>query len=201
MKQRTAARWPTTPQVLLSRMKDNRDAEAWSNFAELYGAVLVYYCVRRGLQHADAEDVAQKVLLDVSRQLASFEYSKDRGRFRCWLATIANRSVWRFRRRKASQGEVSLEALAELEQPQDTTWVADFNEAVLDLALSRIRGEFHNDEWRAFELARNAERRAVEIASQFQRPVGWIYQVKYRILQRLKLEVSIVSRELEEPAG
>ena len=45
-------------------MGENPDSQAvWSRFVHTYGEHVVYWCMKYGLQEADAHDVAQDVLL------------------------------------------------------------------------------------------------------------------------------------------
>ena len=51
------------------RMRDHQDDEAWREFERRYRDLIVRYCLKRGLQRNDAEDVRQMVLLNLARQL------------------------------------------------------------------------------------------------------------------------------------
>ena len=68
---------------LLARLRlDPRDQAAWDAFVERYGPRIFRWCRGRGLQESDAEDVTQNVLLDLGRQMRTFEYRpapEDRG--------------------------------------------------------------------------------------------------------------------------
>ena len=78
---------------LLMRLRDHADAEAWRTFALLYAPLMYGYCRKSGLQDADAADVAQDVLKQVSRSIRGFVYDQQKGRFRDWLRTIARNKV------------------------------------------------------------------------------------------------------------
>lgn len=185
-------RWPTTPQALLATLQSAETSEAWSRFAARYGEVLLNYCIRRGMQYADAEDIVQRVLIDVSQQMHRFQFDAERGRFRCWLATVTNRAIWRHRKRKAPKDERPLEEFTDLAQPTNDAWRREFSSAIVDVGLQRIRAEFTAEEWGAFDQNWRTGKRPTEIAAELNRPVGWIYQVKFKVLQRLKREVSVL---------
>lgn len=198
---RGPAGWPTTPERLLPDLGTRNNAAAWERFEKYYGAVLRGFCRRRGLQHADAEDITQRVLIDVCRQIAAFEYRPERGRFRAWLATIANRAIWRFRRRERGKiAVVGLGELPEVEEPEDRRWTGDFNTAVLDVSLERIRGEFTEEEWLAFESVWRHDQPSAEVAARLGRDVGWIYQTKFKVLQRLKREIGTFFSDFTFPS-
>ena len=76
---------PNTQQSLLLRLRNADDAEAWSDFARLYTPAILAFARRKGLQDADAADLAQEVLQSVARSMRDFVLD---GRFRSWLFTV-----------------------------------------------------------------------------------------------------------------
>ena len=54
--------YPDTRASLIVRLKDRADEEAWCEFVEVYRPLIYRLACRKGLQHADAEDLAQQVL-------------------------------------------------------------------------------------------------------------------------------------------
>ncbi len=69
----------TTSPTLLSRVRNPADKVAWREFDARYGEMIVRYGRRRGLQHADAEDIRQIVMVRLSKALLAFNYSPRRG--------------------------------------------------------------------------------------------------------------------------
>src|ERR1700677_3207436 len=85
----------TRPSLLL-RIRDADDSDSWADFAKVYGPVIRGYCRLRGLQEADADDVSQEVLAQVTRSIGSFDYEPGRGRFRDWLGAVTRNKIVRF---------------------------------------------------------------------------------------------------------
>ena len=79
----------TTRHSLVLRIRDMSDSIAWSQFVDIYGPFIYRYGCSRGLQDADAADLAQLVLLEVARCIDRFEYEPKTGRFRNWLKVLA----------------------------------------------------------------------------------------------------------------
>ena len=75
----------STPQALLSRVRNPGDHDAWRAFDTLYRGLLVAFCRRRGIAHIDAEDIVQHVFVSLSKTLPDFAYDPQRGRFRDYL--------------------------------------------------------------------------------------------------------------------
>jgi RNA polymerase sigma-70 factor (ECF subfamily) len=57
---------PETRASLLLRIRDPLDRDAWEEFSALYRPVVMEMARGRGMQNADAEDLAQHVLVAIS---------------------------------------------------------------------------------------------------------------------------------------
>jgi RNA polymerase sigma-70 factor (ECF subfamily) len=187
----SGSRFSTRPSLLV-RLLDPQNVEAWQTFVEVYGPLVYGHARRRGLQHADAEDVAQKVFARVSAALGKFEYQPDIGRFRDWLGTIVRNEVNRFlkQERGAVRGRGGTDDEVENSAPvADTVWTADFNAHILQLALARARAGFEPATWRAFERVWLENVAAAEVAREMGQPIDWVYVAKSRALKKVWEEV------------
>jgi RNA polymerase sigma factor (sigma-70 family) len=68
------------------------DTAAWGEFVRIYGPPVVAWCRERGLQHDDALDVTQDVLLRFWKASKQFDYDS-RGRFRSYLEQVARSAL------------------------------------------------------------------------------------------------------------
>lgn len=192
--------WPTTRSTLLSQLRDADDSHAWSRFVDLYLPLIHRFARRRGLQDADARDVSQDVLLQVSRAIRTFEYNPGRGRFRSWLGLITHQRILRHRARANAavcglgdgQGDsLSTAVPSEVEGE----WRDAFHAHVYRMARECVRQDTCPEMWRAFEMVWEdgcSPQRAAEV---LERPPHWVYQARYRVLQRLKQCVMDFSAE------
>ncbi len=183
---------PTSP-TLLGRLRQSpHDAAAWSEFVDRYGAVVFQWCCKWGLQQADAEDVTQNVLLDLGRQMQSFEYCNE-GRFRGFLRTIAHRSWCDFvtnrRRQTAGSGDSMIaDILASVPVGDDLADAVDAagERELLEIAQKMVRLRVDIQTWQAFELTAIRGKSSTDVSNQLQIPVASVYQAKSRVQKMLK---------------
>src|SRR6185436_12198351 len=83
------SRAPATRASLLVRLRDARDADAWSQFVDVYAPLIYGFARKQGLQDADAADLVQDVLRLVAQAIGRLDYDARLGSFRGWLFTIA----------------------------------------------------------------------------------------------------------------
>jgi RNA polymerase sigma-70 factor (ECF subfamily) len=186
---------------LLARLRGGGDDDSWRTFVDLYGPLVFSYCRKRGLQDADAADVAQEVLVRVVRSMPTFAYTPEKGRFRHWLGTIARNEVARLRRKqlRAAQpnsphAKPALDEIAGTEP--DSEWAGVFNAETLRVALERIRASFEATTWQAFEYVWEEHGSALEAATNFRMPVDQVYAAKSRVLKRLRAELLLLAEDM-----
>lgn len=184
----------TRPSLLL-RIRDPHDADSWRSFVDLYSPLILRYARKRGLQEADAADVAQDVLSQVSRSMRDFQYQPERGRFRDWLGTVVRHRVHRFFRRESSRPHgVAGDWINDLPAAEhDSEWSSAFNAHILEAALESARPHFEDATWEAFRLAWLEQQPAATAAANLGMPVAALYLAKSRVLKRLREEVMVLA--------
>jgi RNA polymerase sigma factor (sigma-70 family) len=191
---------PNTRASLLVRLRDPRDATAWSEFVGRYAPLVYGWARRKGLQDADAADVTQDVLRSFAGAAANLRYDPARGAFRGWLFTVTRNKLHNFRARRASEppgaGDTATLRLLD-EQPgpdEQERWEQEYRRRLFTLAAERARPQFEDKTWRAFWLTAVDGRTGEEAAQTLKMSVGAVYVAKNRVLAWLRREV----RELEE---
>ena len=84
---------PETRPSLLIRVRDPADQAAWQEFVEIYRPVILRLAQHKGMQAADAEDIAQEVLAAVAKAVEQREHDPKRAKFRTWLHRVANNII------------------------------------------------------------------------------------------------------------
>lgn len=198
--------WPETNESLILRVKDSTDAASWSDFLAIYRPVVVRMACARGLQHADADDLAQQVFVSVARAIEDWEPAPGRPPFRVWLARITrNAIVNTLTRRKpdAAGGSTSVQQmLMDVPERADATTrqlMEESRREAMRWAADAIRHEFTDVTWALFWLTSIEGKDVADVAALHDKTPGAVYMARYRVTQRIKeklLEVSEVWSDL-----
>ena len=193
---------PTRPSLLM-RVRDAGDHAAWGRFVEAYTPLVYNFCRRRGLQVADAADVAQDVMKAVAASVPRFEYQPQRGRFRDWLFRVTRSKLSNFyqarERHPVGSGETKVHDLL-CEQPDPAlavpaeadTWDLAWRQQTFDWAVNVIRDQFQAGTWKAFWQTAVEGRPVKEVADELSMSVGAVYIARSRVLARLREAVGQV---------
>ena len=190
--------FPTTRLSLLRRVRDHDDHQAWTEFVTLYRPVVYRFARRRGLQEADAQDLAQSVLTAVAQQVGQWQPDSSRAKFRTWLARIAqNQVITMYRRRRDDVARGGTSVIAQLSQQPEQTDDADLLQAqyrreTFRHAARLVRPEFEETTWQAFWMTAVEERSAADTAQSLGRSIGSIYTARSRIIRRLQQVVELL---------
>jgi RNA polymerase sigma-70 factor (ECF subfamily) len=194
---------PTTRLSLLARLRSPRDERAWEEFAAIYGPLIVRLARRRGLQAADAADLAQEVFRAVASAIDGYDLDPDRGSFRAWLFRIARNLAVNFlvKRRRHPPGAGGSEVVDLLEAqpaPEVSSFEHEYRRQLFVWATGRVRGEFSEAAWRAFWMTGVEGRAAADVAGEIGTTVGTVYYHKSRIMGRLRREIERVEGALPD---
>jgi RNA polymerase sigma-70 factor (ECF subfamily) len=191
---------PSTRSSLLIRLRDPRDERAWAEFVEIYEPLVLGLARRRGLQGADADDLAQEVFCAVASAIGRWDSDPARGSLRGWLFRVArNLTVDLLTIRKwqpRGSGDTDARRLLE-EVPgpagEDSELFDDeYRRRLFDWAAGRIRDEFPEVAWRAFWMAGVEGRSGADVAETLETTVGTVYYYKSTVMSRLRREIEHV---------
>src|SRR5580704_3984028 len=158
----------------------------------LYGPLIRRWLQQHDTPEADADDLAQEVLLVLAQELGGFDHNGRTGAFRLWVRSItANRlrAYWRARRSGPLNGLD--DRLAQLEDPDSSLgrlWDREHDEFIVRRLMELIEPEFAPSTWKSFRLLVLEERPAADVAESLGLSVNAVLIAKSRVLRRLRQE-------------
>ena len=194
--------FPKTQAELLLRIRDPEDRAAWTEFVEIYEPVLHRMARRRGLPHEDARDLAQKVLLSVSRSIEKWEQNPQRGRFRTWLTVVTRNAtidaLRRLRPDTAQGGTSILQALNRFPQSEESARAEverEYRRQVFRSVAAEIRDEFNGPVWDAFWRTTVENQPVTQVAHALGKTIGSVYAARSRVMRRLRERVTALDNQ------
>ncbi|MEM9018915.1 MAG: sigma-70 family RNA polymerase sigma factor [Verrucomicrobiota bacterium] len=195
-----------TSATLLFRLRDPADNESWSQFADIYCPLLYDYCRRRGLAHPDRADVVQEVMRSVSLAMRGFEYDPKKGAFKSWLYTALRNAISDHFRKSARRPVTALDenSVQRLEETPDESefanWDRDYEVRLLSWAMEKVKPDFGEKAWRAFELTALRGLDPADAAKELGTTKNAVTMAKFRIVKRLRETTAGIDPEQWEQA-
>jgi RNA polymerase sigma-70 factor (ECF subfamily) len=194
---------PDTRASLLIRVRDPADQAAWHEFVEIYRPVILRLARQKGMQDADAEDVAQQVLVAVAKAVEHREHDPKRAKFRTWLHRVAHNAILNaLTRGRPDRGSGDSALLAVLNaqeshrEPDSDLLRLEYRREVFRWVARQVREEFKQATWDAFWLTAVEGRPVEAAAEELGKNPGAIYAARSRVMQRIQQKVMEHEREL-----
>ena len=194
-----------TNATLLQRIKNTHDDKSWDEFNSYYRPYV--YMITKGLklQHDDAKEITQMIMIKIWKNLPKFNYDPDKGYFRGWLRTVTVNTVRTYISKKAYKQE-SLDQLNEDEAHGDVD--VDFSESeiekiadaeweqyIFNMAWDNVKDEF-NEKVQAVYAQLLEGKECEDIADDIGVKRNTVYIYRKRIQEKLYREVRRLNREL-----
>ena len=184
---------PDTRESLILRVRDSEDRDAWDQFSQIYRPVICRLAAKKGMQAADAEDLAQQVLVSVSRAIERWEPDAERAKFRTWLKRVTDNAILNALTRRIPDktvGEEAVNALlqnkADASSPDSEMLQVEYRREIFHLAAAEIKSEFSEDTWQSFWLTAVNGMDIDDAAQELKRTRGSVYASRSRVMKRLK---------------
>ena len=187
---------PETRPSLLLRVRYADDCDAWAEFSEIYRPVICRIARLKGMQDADAEDLAQQVLFAIAGAIERWEPDLHRAKFRTWVRRIAENAILNALTRgvpdKAAGGDsvrMLLEQRPAHSGPESDLLQTEYRREVFSWAAKQICDEFTEDTWKSFWLTAINGMDVDAAARELGRTRGSVYASRSRVMKRLKQKV------------
>ena len=192
----------TTRSSVIRAVADTENEAAWQRFFDLYAGFVFSITRSKGLNDTDADDIVQMVFVDLARNLPSFKYDREKGRFRSYLAALVKwRVIDRLKavRRDAALKAGFMEEVKETGQRDEEFADREWKAVAMDHALRRIKSSVRPEHYAAF-VASTVEGQDTEtVMKLYNLSRDNLYQIRKRLSERLRKVMSEVLAEMDNP--
>ena len=193
----------TTRSSVLKAVADTENEAAWSHLFDLYAGFVFSMARHKGLNETDADDIVQVVFADLARNLPTFKYDREKGRFRSYLTGLVN---WRVvDRLKASKRDAELKANFWKEVKaaggDDEFSEREWQAAAMKEALRRMKPSVSPEHYAAF-VASAVEGQDTDVVTKlYGISRDSLYQIRKRLTVKLHDKLAEVLDEMDEPCA
>lgn len=193
--------FPETRASLLLQLQAGDDQDGWQEFVAIYRPIIYRLARKRGLQDADAQDLAQHVLVSIAGAIERWQRYEESVRFRHWVRRIARNAIFNVltrRPRDLAAGGTSIQELLEGYADEDSNLSREIDlehrRELFLRAASSVRTEVSPSTWKVFQLS-VIERYAIEeVAARTNKSVGAAYAARGRVMSRIRRIVDEMER-------
>jgi len=192
----------STRSSVLKAVADTGNDAAWNRFFDLYAGFVYSLARYKGLKPEDADDMVQVVFADLARNLPTFKYDREKGRFRSYLAGLVN---WRVMDRlKTLKRDADLKSDFWTKMKAAGFGDDDFAErewqtAAMEESLRRMKPDVRPEHYAAF-VASTVEGQDTEaVMSLYGLSRDNLYQIRKRLTAKLRETLAEVLAEMDAP--
>ena len=193
---------PQTRQSLLIEL-GQKSEDAWAEFLAVYENALYRFCLAKGLQPADAQDVLQDVLAAVLKRIPSWDPDTSRGSFRGWLFRVARNIAvdaivargGRNVARGGSEDHLILSQLPASREHETSAFELQYQRSLFEWASSQVKSEVRDVTWNSFCMTAIEGRTADQVANELGVSVGSVYTAKCRVVARIRNKVAAFEQD------
>jgi RNA polymerase sigma factor (sigma-70 family) len=187
----------------IRRLVQPEDVPAWNEFYARYGPLIRGFALKTGLAPDEADDVVQDTVVSMVKQFPRFRFDPAAGSFKSWLLQLAhwrilNQRKKRLRFDRADLGPGAGSLLESATTPTEervpdpagdalrAIWDAEWEQAVIGLALARLRRQEPLRHYQVFYLNVIKGQSPSEVARALGTSIPQVYLVKHRLLPRFR---------------
>jgi RNA polymerase sigma-70 factor (ECF subfamily) len=187
---------------LLHAARDTTNDEAWLRLVSVCEPLLFGWLRCQDIQHADAEDLVQEILVTLVLEAPTFQLNGNPEVFRCWLRKVLDNRLLNFHRAERARSicrpsSELLDRLADaiVDSRDDLTcrWDNDHDRHIARQVMERIKPEFQANTWQAFHRVALEGADPELVAAELDFSLSSVYVAKFRVLRRLRQEAKKVS--------
>ncbi|MDD7987256.1 RNA polymerase sigma factor [Lentisphaera marina] len=190
-----------TRKTLLQRASCGEDGQAWDEFVAYYEKFIFILLWHLSVPQQECDDISQKVLVKLWRNLANYDPSK--AKFRTWIGTIIRNATATHMAQRSQQGQrfplfdtnermLSEQGADEFEQFYQKEWES----YITSIAMKNVSECFSGKAIEVFKMSLSGCT-PQEIADKLDLQLSSVYSLKKRVKARAIEEVKRLRNELE----
>ena len=189
------ANMPDTRDSLIMQVQNPANREAWEQFTAIYRPIVYRLARTRGLQDADADDLAQQVLLAVARAIPDWQRNNSQARFRHWLRRIAKNAILNALTRGSKELAIGGSGFTNLihgvSKPDniELQLELEYRRQVYRQAAEIVRDAVQEQTWRVFMMTIIEGQSTESVARQMSITIGNVHAIRSRVMRRLQIAV------------
>lgn len=182
-----------TKETFILSLKEGGD-EGWWAFYDKYASLIVGFARSRGCDPNQAEDVLQETVLALYRHMATFDYDRDRGKFRSLIFRVALSKigdVFRKARRRTNlahsiQNEKTKSSLYQIDERKwREEWDAEWDRQIMSEAIDEVRGRVKSKTFESFKNVFLDGKSVKETAKKMGIPANTVSQHKHKVMNMI----------------
>ena len=194
----------TTRSSVIRAVADTENEAAWDRLFDLYAGFVYSIARRKGLSDADADDIVQVVFADLARNLPTFQYDREKGRFRSYLTGLVNWRVMdklKLAKRDADMKKDFWEAARAAAGGEDDFADREWQSAAMEEALRRIKPEVRPEHYAAFVASAVEGQDTETVTKLYGISSDNLYQIRMRLTAKLRETTEEVLAEMDAPGA
>ena len=188
----------STRRTLIERITTHSDEKSWNEFAGIYQRYIHGFMLKMGLNHHEAEDLTQKVMVKLWKKLPEFEYRPGECRFRSWLAIISRSLLRDHKNLKQNKlnSKIEYDEVPEVEISAeiDSLALSEWKTFISNLAWERISQRFNQQDLDVFLEC--SDKDISTVATELGLAENTVYVYRKRVETALKKEIYNLNYEL-----
>jgi RNA polymerase sigma-70 factor (ECF subfamily) len=198
-----------TSSSLLRQIKNLSNAPGWTRFYETYGPLVERFATKFGLTAAEREDVIQNTMIQVAKNIPSFDYDRQRGSFKSWLFRSAKWKILDIlRARPKNTYDYQRGIRGDDESPPlawepsvsifQELWDVEWQQQLLRDALDIVQKQVCGEHFQIFCQNVLEEIPASQVAQMVGVRTAHVHLIKYRIGRLIKKQLTLLQRQENE---
>lgn len=154
------------------------------------------------MQDADAQDLAQQILLSISQSIVRWEKRNESIRFRHWLRRVARNAIINALSRQPKDKAIGGSAVhsafdnhSEDEEQFDREIELEHRREIFYSATQLLKSEVSDEVWKIFQLSCLEDLPIQDVANSLGKTVGATYAARGRVVNRMRKIVEQLERQ------